>query len=1331
MLRSQTQWTIENLRRFFNSQKRRRRSRSLFEPEALEPRVLLSATIGNRVWNDLDGNGYQNAGEPGIPQVRVQLFQDGQSTPLQTTWTDNFGYYSFRNVGSGSYIVNVSLPSQITRTPFSFTAKHQFGERSFDSDFNPDGNSDVIVVGNDDVTFDIDAGILGNEFVHSADIGDLVWNDVNGNGIRNGGEPGIAGVTVNLIPTGGTNVFLTTTTNSDGGYLFTNVPAGLFDIEFVPATSGFSFTKANQGGFESFDSDAGSDGIIRAVSVTPGQRTRDLDAGLLGSGSVERGALGNRVWNDLNGNGRQDGGEPGVGNVEVQLLANGVTARTTRTDSNGFYLFQNLIPKDYQLQVNAPVGWSFTLQNEGGIEAIDSDVDATGRSAEISVGPGSLLRDVDAGLIAPGNSAGTPFIPGGGGRVGDRVWNDLNGNGVQDRGEPGLVGVTVELFQVGSATAVDIQVTDGAGRFVFRDLATGDYAIAVSPVTGFEFTSQFAGGSHSSDSDASAAGVIGPFSVNDTELNLDYDAGMTASDAVKPGRVGGRVFQDRSADGRRNNSEGPISNVEIRLVPDDTSMATVITHSDSSGRYRFSDVATGTYTIQAVAPGSSTFTLQNATPESSRDSDADASGNIPLTVTAGLFVADLDIGIVPPGVQFPVRIGNRVWNDLNHNGIQDRGEPGISGVTVNLYGSGASPVATTMTGANGRYAFTNRAPGTYSVEAIAPAGWGFTSSNVGGVDSVDSDADSMTGRTANFTVSAGEAAQDWDFGLLDPASVAPARIGNLVWNDVNGDGIRNPGEPGMPGARVRLLADGTGNLVKTATTDKDGFYRFKDVQPGTYDIEFALPTNRSFTLQDQGGDDAADSDADASGRVNDVTVAAGENNTSIDAGVRVTAGLLANLTVSGAGLDVKPGFSPEILRYALYPAGVTGSISVTAFASQPGDTVAVNGTPVASGTAVDLGSLAVNDRVFVTVTESGNGSPTTTYELVYLPVDFPQFTVTRRLPGHSDGRLYTVQNGYVTTLDSWGVPDILILTDIGADANNDFKVHENGQFSYATSSLRIGTLRHGPRVILDANLNEIGRFEVQSPLTQTDFHDFQILPNGNYVFLSYNDVVRNGEKIIDAVVQIVDPITSTEVFRWDSKDFLTRSDAYVDAPDYAHINALSVDTDGNYLLSLRGTSSIVKIDATTADVIWTLGGKNSDFEIIDPLGGFIGQHAASRTAGGNILLFDNGYEDPNREEGGLPQFQTRANVTRAAEYALDEVNSTATLVWSYELPGQTAFATGMAQHLANGNTFVGWGLGPYTLATEVNRDGKVVFEIVARNANGRTPNHYRTFNFPQ
>lgn len=1133
-----------------------------------------------------------------------------------------------------------------------------------------------------------------------------------------------------MIPTGATNVFLTTTTNSDGEYLFTNVPAGLFDIQFVPATSGFSFTKANQGGFESFDSDAGSDGIIRAVSITPGQRTRDLDAGLLGPGSVERGALGNRVWNDLNGNGRQDGGEPGVGNVEVQLLANGVTAGTTRTDSNGFYLFQNLIPKDYQLQVSAPVGWSFTLQNEGGIEAIDSDVDATGRSAEIPVGPGSLSRDVDAGLIAPGNSAGTPFIPGGGGRVGDRVWNDLNGNGVQDRGEPGLSGVTVELFQVGSATAVDTRVTDGAGRFVFRDLATGDYAIAVAPVTGFDFTSQFAGGSRSSDSDASAAGVIGPFSVNDTELNLDYDAGMTASDAVKPGRVGGRVFQDRSPDGRLNNSDGPISNVEIRLVPDDTSVATMTTHSDSSGRYSFSDVATGTYTIQAVAPGSSTFTLQKATPESSRDSDADASGIIPLTVTAGLFVADLDIGIVPPAVQTPVRIGNRVWNDLNHNGIQDRGEPGISGVTVNLYGSGPSPVATTMTGANGRYAFTNRAPGTYSVEAIAPAGWNFTGSNVGGVDSIDSDADSTTGRTAVFTVSPGESAQDWDFGLLDPNSIAPARISNLVWNDINGDGIRDPGEPGMPGVRVRLLEDVSGNLVKTATTNSSGFYLLSDVVPGTYGLEFVLPANRSFTLQNQGDDDAVDSDPDGSGMVTQITVGPGEHNSTIDAGVRVSAGLLSNLVISGAELEVKPQFSPEVERYALYSGASTGDITVTAFASQPGDTLTINGNSATSGIAFNVGSLTTGDRVMIAVTESGNGSPTTTYELVYLPVDFPRVTVTKRAPGFTDGRIYAVQGGYALSVDTNGVPDILI--PLGPSGGHDFKLHANGVRSYSeVNGPRINGQQQSERVILDANLNEIGRFEVISPLTQTDFHDFLILPNGNYVFMTYNDVMRGGERIIDAVIQVVEPVSYTVVFQWDSKDHLDPADSYTNGADYAHINAFFEDTDGNFLVSLRSTNSILKIDSTTGDVIWTLGGNTGDFEIIDPLGGFIGQHAVSRTAGGNILLFDNGYENPGRTDGQLPEFQSRANVTRVVEYALDEVNHTATLVYSHVLPGQTAFATGLVQELPGGNIFVGWGLGPYTQAQEVTRDGRVLFEIVTRTTEGKVPTNYRTFHFPE
>ncbi len=115
----------------------------------------------------------------------------------------------------------------------------------------------------------------------------------------------------------------------------------------------------------------------------------------------------------------------------------------------------------------------------------------------------------------------------------------------------------------------------------------------------------------------------------------------------------------------------------------------------------------------------------------------------------------------------PAAIGDYVWHDLNQNGIQEAGEPGVPGVTVNLYDCADNFVATMNTDANGYYLFNNLIPGGYYVVFIEPEGYFFTLQNQGADDAIDSDADPVTGKTACTTLDAGESDLTWDAGLYE------------------------------------------------------------------------------------------------------------------------------------------------------------------------------------------------------------------------------------------------------------------------------------------------------------------------------------------------------------------------------------------------------------------------------------------------------------------------------------------------------------------------------------------------------------------------------------
>ena len=161
----------------------------------------------------------------------------------------------------------------------------------------------------------------------------------------------------------------------------------------------------------------------------------------------------------------------------------------------------------------------------------------------------------------------------------------------------------------------------------------------------------------------------------------------------------------------------------------------------------------------------------------------------------------------------------------------------------------------------------------------APTGYVFTAKKQGADISNDSDADTTTGVTATTTLSAGETDLTWDAGMYLPE----ATIGDFVWNDVNKNGIQDSGEPGIPGVTVQLLDSGN-KVVASTSTDSSGKYSFT-VQPGDYNVKFTAPAGYVFTLQDQGTDDAKDSDAGSSGVTATTTLSAGETDLTWDAGI--------------------------------------------------------------------------------------------------------------------------------------------------------------------------------------------------------------------------------------------------------------------------------------------------------------------------------------------------------------------------------------------------------------------------------------------------------------
>jgi uncharacterized repeat protein (TIGR01451 family) len=233
-----------------------------------------------------------------------------------------------------------------------------------------------------------------------ASLGDRVWYDANENGVQDAGEGGVAGVTVTLLTDTG-RVVTTTQTGPDGRYHFARLLPGGYIVVWTPPINHL-FTQPSIGGDATLDSDADPFTGRAAIRLDAHATITTLDVGLYEPtpGTV-LGALGQRVWHDLNANGRQDPGEPGLAGILVTLVDGaGRVLATTVSDETGAYHFGQLPLGAYQVRVTLPTEYRFTLANQGD-SAHDSDVEpTTGSSTWVTLTAETPAQALDAGVLA-------------------------------------------------------------------------------------------------------------------------------------------------------------------------------------------------------------------------------------------------------------------------------------------------------------------------------------------------------------------------------------------------------------------------------------------------------------------------------------------------------------------------------------------------------------------------------------------------------------------------------------------------------------------------------------------------------------------------------------------------------------------------------------------------------------------------------------------------------------------------------------------------------------------------------------------------------------------
>jgi uncharacterized repeat protein (TIGR01451 family) len=588
--------------------------------------LVQAASVTGRVAIDDDGDGVGGAGEPPLAgwTVFADLDEDGvPSAGDPSTTTAGDGTYELAGVMPGTRTIRVAAAAGWTcSSPCSRSVTLASGATTPGIDF----------------ALYEPAGFAGT-----------VYEDSDADGSHDGGENGLAGRTVfvdvdedGVLDAGEPSQ----TTDGAGDYSFTGLAPGTYRVR-AAGEPGWVCTDCTQ-----------------MLVLSSGEQAReDL-------GRFRPATIAGTLYEDLDGNGSRDGGEPPLAGRTVFFDydgdgVEGPAEPSATTDAAGDYVLAGLNPGTGTVRASLPAGW------------VRSEPVSDGYA--VTVASSDALTGRDFGGWQAGSIAG-------------HVANDLDGDGVDDPGEPGKAGWTVylDLDDDGAQGAGEpVAVTDAAGDYVFDGLAPATYRVRPVVTAGFACTKPAqcvyvnALGS-GEDTTARDFALVEAASVSGTVYE-DTDAGG-ARDGGESGRAGRTVFVDYDADGAHDPGE-PSATTD----------------------------AGGAYTIAGVSPG--TFAVRYAAPGGEHISDPAAERHL-VTFASSDAVAGLDFGSYEDAT-----ISGEVYDDADDSGDRGPAEGGLAGRTVNLdAGADGTIDETTVTDAGGAYAFAGLTPGAYRVTVVVAAG---------------------------------------------------------------------------------------------------------------------------------------------------------------------------------------------------------------------------------------------------------------------------------------------------------------------------------------------------------------------------------------------------------------------------------------------------------------------------------------------------------------------------------------------------------------------------------------------------------------------------------
>ena len=547
-------------------------------------------SIAGTKFEDVNGNAVKDNGEPVLTGWRIYL----NGTKTDSVLTDASGNYLFGNLPIGQYTVTEKLQGGWVQSL-------------------PQSGSYVLNVTSG---LNLTAKNFGN--YRFASLSGIVWNDFNGNSVKDAGESNLSNWKVKISGLKNDSV------NSDvnGTYTFSSLFVGTYTVMEVVQTNWM----------QTFPSEP------HLVTLISGENRSDVNFG-----NFKLGILAGLLFNDNDNDGEKDANEIGLANWKIKMT--GPRNDSAITDANGRYAFSGLIAGTYSLSETQQLGWVQTYPDfNGGVNV--STVNSGTNDSTLLFG-NHLLSSIH----------GTAY-------------NDLTGNGTKDAGDPPLPDWKIKL----NGTSTDSILTDANGNYSFYYLITGLYSVTEVIQSGWTATEP----------------VNGTYSVNVFKDGLIITNKNFGN--FRFGSISGNVFNDFNSNGVKDEGDVTLTGWRIRLSgPKNDSLFT-----DANGLFQFNNLPAGTYTLSEVAQSG---WLQSA---------PSAPGTFTITIVSNSVIENKNFGNYQLG-----QITGIVFDDYDADGVKDIGEATTSNWKIYISGTKSDSV---LSDGNGVFSFINLVPGNYTIQ---------------------------------------------------------------------------------------------------------------------------------------------------------------------------------------------------------------------------------------------------------------------------------------------------------------------------------------------------------------------------------------------------------------------------------------------------------------------------------------------------------------------------------------------------------------------------------------------------------------------------------------